>query len=357
MQFSKGPAFALFLYVSALNFSPCAAQAARPTTAATEKAPETDAAAAAMTPNVEAEALMSLGELRPPITLRGFTSRASVYLPLQLALHAEPALQEQTLAKQKPSDLLVASNAANSAQMLHAATVGLANSINSPTSNALFGAAVAFEVMDAFFSGKSDRDLLKEQYRTFRDPSLHFVSIKKSDPSVDAIAALKQHFWEATKVLEDLDLQCEPLQVRNKAFFTGKQLPRGAYSPGNRHNRDYLCGYPSPMEIGGFRQEMEKRRVEVVIFPKSTPPSPYDGGSLATVTLNDMSSTKGIKRILDPQEQRNEEDLPKLAYERIKGRLTPGWFAVFTVPSDDKQRHVVVAQGEDQFELVLPEMR
>lgn len=354
MQFTKGSAFALFLSVSALNLSPCAAQEALPTTAATEKATET---AAAVTTDDEVEAQMSLNEIRPPIDLRGYTSRASVYLPLQLALHAEPALQEQTLARQKTNDLMYASNAANSAQMLHAATVGFANSLNSPTSNALFGAAVGFEVMDALFGAKSDRDLLKEQYRSFRDPSLHLVSLKKPDPNVDAIAALKQHFAETTKVLAGLDLQCEPLQVRNKTFFTGKQLPRGAYSPGNRHNRDYLCGYPSPMEIGGFRQEVEKRRVEVVIFPKSTPPSPYDGGSLATVTLNDMPSTKGIKRILDPQEQRNEEDLPKLAFERIKGRLTPGWFAVFTIPSDDKKRHVIVAHGEEQIELVLPEMR
>lgn len=321
--------------------------------------PEASAApaVAAMTPTEESEARMSLGELRPPITLRGYTSRASVYLPLQLALHAEPALQEQTLVKQKTSDLMYASNAANTAQMVHVASVGFANSINSPTSNALFGAAVAFEVMDAFFGGKSDRDILKEQYRSFRDPSLHLVSLKKADASVDAVAALKQHFGEATKVLADLDLQCEPQQVKSKTFFTGKQFPHGSYAPGNRHNRDYICGYPSPQEIGTFRQVVEKRLVEAVIFPKSTPPSPYDGGSLATVTLNDLPSTKGIKRILDPQEQRNEEDLPKLAFERIKGRLTPGWFAVFTIPSDDKKRHVVVAQGEEQIELVLPEMR
>lgn len=147
---------------------------------------------------------MSLGELSPPLKLRGFTSRAPVYLPLQLALHAEPSLQEQTLAKQKTSDLMVASNAANAAQLVHAGSFGFANSINSPTGNALFGVAVTFEVMDAFFGDRSDRDILKEQYRTFRDPSLHLISLKKPDPSFDAIGAHKQHFGEATKVLADL---------------------------------------------------------------------------------------------------------------------------------------------------------
>lgn len=355
MQVQKYRFIALFLCVFTLQLASCAAQEDTPTNVTFPPAKNT--VAPALPAEDEVEALMSLGELKPAISLRGFTSRVNVYLPLQFALRAEPALQELTLAKQKTSALMMASNAADVAQMLHAVNIGFANSVHSPTTTALMGASIAFEVLDSLFGATSDRDLIKEQIRLLHTPSLYLISLKKPNPDVNAVEALKQHFGETTQTLAMLDLQCEPLQVKNKTFFTGKQLPRGFNAPGTLQSRQYICGYPSPMSVGGYRQEVEKRQVEVNIFPKSTPPTPYDGGSLATISLTDLSSTKGIKRVLDADEKLDEEDLPQLAFERVKGKLGSSWFAIYTVKSNDKKRHVVVVQGEQQVEMVLPEMR
>lgn len=76
-----------------------------------------------------------------------------------------------------------------------------------------------------------------------------------------------------------------------------------------------------------------------------------------TSTADNPYGVTDIRRVLDPQEQRNEEDLPKLAFERLKGKISSDWFAIYTVLSEDKKRHVVVVQGEQQTELVLPEIR
>ena len=356
MKISPHSKIALFLCFSAMHLGVCLAQESPTPTQPAAETSETPAIVAAASTE-EAEALMSKGERKPPINLRGFESRSSVYLPLQLALHAEPVLLEQMQAKQETSDLMFASKAAQTAEMLHAASVGFANAVHSPTGNALFGAALAFDAMDSLFGSKSDRDFLREQYQSFRYPSLHLVSLKKPQADIDPVATLKQHFDEAVKVLADTDLQCEPQQLKTKGFFSDKQFPRGYYAPGNIHHRDYICGYPSPMEIGGYRQEVEKRRVEAIIFPTSKTPTAYDGASMASITLNNLANTKGIRRVLDPQDQRNEEELPKLAFERLKGKISSDWFAIYTVPSDDKKRHVVVVQGEQQTELVLPEIR
>ena len=89
MKISQHSTIALFLCFSAMHLGVCLAQESPTATQPAAETSETPAMVAAASTE-EAEALMSKGERKPPINLRGFESRSSVYLPLQLALHAEP---------------------------------------------------------------------------------------------------------------------------------------------------------------------------------------------------------------------------------------------------------------------------
>lgn len=315
-------------------------------------------ATVATAPAHDSEAIMNQAELGAIFPLRPFQTFTAVNVPIRMALGAESVLQEQAAAQTgSASGFAVGSAAAKVGQIVNAANVGLARSVADKTDTALLGAMIVFDVMDAWLGAKSDHSILKDSYEEILRPSLHFISLKMKEAERDDKVALDQHFQEATQILRDVDLGCEPSHFKSTAWIGGKYITRGYFVPGHYHRREYVCGYPAPAEVSGFALSSEKRTLEVVIFPKGEKPSPYDESSLARVAFDRLKFAKGIQKMVDPDGTLDKEDLPQRVYERIKGKLGPNWYAVYTIKSTDKQRHVMVVKGDQQIELIVPEVR
>jgi len=178
------------------------------------------------------------------------------------------------------------------------------------------------------------KDAYKARVRPLVTPSITFLH---RAPPATGDESMSIELRSASRVISDLDLQCEPALLHisiNPPEYMGLNISR------ERFSRPFVCGYGAGENTAIYNWLREVRPLTVTNL--------RDGDTLVRFQMFDLPSLARMDKVLPNVP---DKEMGRAIYEKVRGRLPTDWMMVFTAPNAKGDLAVYAARGDVVLEF------